>query len=68
MRAAGTLPSLQSLQTGSWETWQEPSEGEDPYQSRLSQVPIWSACVRGESEISQGPFLSKFRLEGKRQV
>ena len=39
----GTPHSLWGLQMASWENWQKPTKGKNPYQSQLAQISVVSA-------------------------
>ena len=52
---------------GSWENWQKPEKSKNSYQSQLSQFSICGAWSKQEGKTSHCPFLSRFRLSGRKK-
>ncbi|XP_022445715.1 glutaredoxin domain-containing cysteine-rich protein 2 isoform X2 [Delphinapterus leucas] len=48
---AGTPHPLRGLQMASWENWQKPTRGKNPYQSQLAQISVVSAQERKSPPI-----------------
>lgn len=59
-----TLTPPQSLQMGSWESWQQPAKCTNSYQSLLCRPSVCDARSREKNKISGDPFFFKSRPIG----